>query len=153
MALDSVKVVANNRRASYDYFLLDSYEAGIVLLGSEIKSVRSGKVQLRQSHVTDKGGELWLINAHIAAYEWATDHNYDPVRVRKLLLHRREINKVIHKLRESGLTVIPTKMYIRRGRAKVEIAVAKGKRKYDKRQAIAKKEAERAIARELGRRR
>ena len=153
MSPDSIEVVATNRRAKYDYFLLDTYEAGLVLLGAEVKSVRSGRVQLREAHVAEKDGELWLINAHIAAYEMATRQSYDPVRPRKLLLHRREINKLLPKLRLSGYTMVPTKMYLRHGRAKVEISLAKGKRQYDKRQAIAKRESEREIARELGRRR
>ena len=153
MSNKSAQVVATNRRASYDYFLFDTYEAGLVLLGPEIKSVRSGRVHLREAHVGEKGGELWLLNAHIATYEMASRQKHNPVRARKLLLHRREINKLMPKLRESGYTVIPTQMYLIRGFAKVEIAVAKGKRKYDKRQAIAKKEAERAMARAVGRRR
>ncbi len=153
MSPDPIEVVATNRRAKYDYFLLDTYEAGLVLLGAEVKSVRSGRVQLREAHVAEKDGELWLINAHIAAYEMATRQSYDPVRPRKLLLHRREINKLLPKLSLAGHTMVPIKMYLRRGRAKVEISLVKGKRQYDKRQAIAKRESEREIARELGRRR
>ena len=153
MSPDPIEVVATNRRAKYDYFLLDTYEAGLVLLGAEVKSVRSGRVQLREAHVAEKDGELWLINVHIAAYEMATRQSYDPVRPRKLLLHRREINKLLPKLRLAGYTMVPIKMYLRRGRAKVEISLVKGKRQYDKRQAIAKRESEREIARELGRRR
>ena len=153
MSPDPIEVVATNRRAKYDYFLLDTYEAGLVLLGAEVKSVRSGRVQLREAHVAEKDGELWLINAHIAAYEMATRQSYDPVRPRKLLLHRREINKLLPKLGLAGYTMVPIKMYLRRGRAKVEISLVKGKRQYDKRQAIAKRESEREIARELGRRR
>lgn len=149
---DAVRVVATNRRARYDYFLLEMYEAGLVLLGPEIKSVRARRVQLREAHVAEMDGELWLLNAHIAAYEMATLPRYDPVRARKLLLHKREINKLLPKMREPGCTVIPTQMYLKRGRAKVEIALAKGKRKYDKRQLIAKREADRTIARALGRR-
>lgn len=148
----SIKIVATNRKAQHDYFLDETLEAGIVLQGSEIKSVRAGKVSLREAFVRiDDNLEAWLINAHIAPYDAASHFNHDPRRPRKLLLHKREILRLWQKVREKGVTIIPTKMYLRNGRAKVEIAVGRGKKKYDKRAAIAKREMEREIQRELRR--
>ena len=147
-----IKIVATNRKAQHDYFLLETLEAGIVLQGSEIKSVRAGKVSLREAFVRiDDNLEAWLINAHISPYDVASHFNHDPRRPRKLLLHKREILRLWQKVREKGVTIIPTKMYLKNGRAKVEIAVARGKKKYDKRAAIAKREMEREIQRELRR--
>lgn len=147
-----IKIVATNRKAQHDYFLLETLEAGIVLQGSEIKSVRAGKVSLREAFVRiDDNLEAWLINAHISPYDAASHFNHDPRRPRKLLLHKREILRLWQKVREKGVTIIPTKMYLKNGRAKVEIAVARGKKKYDKRAAIAKREMEREIQRELRR--
>jgi SsrA-binding protein len=144
-----IKIVSNNRRASHDYLLLDKFEAGLVLTGTEIKSVRANRVNLQRSYVENRNGELWLVEAHIAVYNPASRENHDPDRPRKLLLHRREINKIIGQLAEKGLTVVPTKMYLKDGRAKVEVALAKGKKLYDKRAALAKKESSRQIEREL----
>lgn len=144
-----IKIVSNNRRASHDYLLLDKFEAGLVLTGTEIKSVRANRVNLQRSYVENRNGELWLVEAHISVYDPASRENHDPDRPRKLLLHRREINKIIGQLAEKGLTVVPTKLYLKDGRAKVEIALAKGKKLYDKRAALAKKESTRQIEREL----
>ncbi len=148
----SIKVVATNRKAQHDYFLEETYEAGIVLQGSEIKSVRAGQVSLKEAFVRiDDNLEAWLVNAHIAPYDAASHFNHDPRRPRKLLLHKHEILRLWHKVREKGVTIVPTRMYLKDGWAKVEIAVARGKKKYDKRQAIARRDMEREIARELSR--
>lgn len=144
-----IKIVSNNRRASHDYLLMDKFEAGLVLTGTEIKSVRANRVNLQRSYVENRNGELWLVEAHIAVYNPASRENHDPDRPRKLLLHRREINKIITQLAEKGLTVVPTKLYLKDGRAKVEVALAKGKKLYDKRAALAKKESSRQVEREL----
>jgi SsrA-binding protein len=147
-----IKVVANNRQASHNYFLEDRFEAGIALVGSEIKSVRAGQVQLREAYVETKGGQAVLHNAHIAPYDPAARQNHDPLRPRRLLLHKKEIGKLNEKIQLKGYTVIPLRMYLAKGRAKVEIALARGKRQYDKRQAIAERDSQREIQRELGKR-
>ena len=144
-----IKVIARNKRAAHDYTLLDRYEAGLVLTGTEIKSIRAHRVSLQRSFVQARDGELWLVDANIAPYEHGNRENHEPTRPRKLLLHRREINKIIDQLTQKSLTVVPTKLYLKNGRAKVEIALARGKRKYDKRADIAKREAERRVARAL----
>lgn len=148
-----IKVVATNRKARHDYFLEDELEAGIELKGTEIKSIRAGQVSLKEAYVQTDGKQAWLMGAHIAPYEAASHYNHDPIRPRRLLLHKRQIQRLYAKVRQGGLTIIPTRMYLKSGRAKVEIAVAKGKKKYDKRQKIAERDAERKMARELGRRR
>jgi len=145
----SIKVVASNPKAYHDYFIEDTYEAGLVLTGSEIKSVRAGRVNLRDSFVLIKDGEAWLMNAHIAPYKQAGHQNHDPRRPRKLLLHRYQINRLMGKVQEKGYTIVPLRMYIKGSWAKVEIALAKGKKLYDKRRAIAEREAERRIQRAL----
>jgi SsrA-binding protein len=147
----ATKVLATNRKASHDYFLEERFEAGISLQGSEIKSVRAGQVSLREAYVRTDGREVWLINAHIAPYDPASMMNHDPRRERKLLLHRREISRLFDQVRQKGYTIVPTKVYLASGRAKVEIALAKGKRQYDKRQQIAKREAERDLQRAFSR--
>lgn len=147
-----IQTVATNRKASHDYFLEDRLEAGIALRGTEIKSVRAGQVSLREAYVQIDDTEAWLINAHIAPYDPASRFNHDPRRRRKLLLHRREIYHLSQKTRQRGYTLIPTRMYLKSGRAKVEIALARGKKRYDKRRVIAEREAEREMARRLGRR-
>ena len=149
---DTIKMISLNRKAKFNYQLMETLEAGLSLLGSEIKSARTGNAQLRDAFVEPINNELWLQNAHIAPYKMSHSQNHDPMRPRKLLLHRREINKLIIKTREAGLTIIPTKMYLRHGRAKIEIAVARGKRQYDKRQSIAEREMKRSMRRQLGRR-
>ncbi len=151
MSEKSTKVLATNRKASHDYFLEDRLEAGLVLKGTEIKSVRAGQVSLREAYVRIDGQEAWLMNAHIAPYNPASQMNHEPKRPRKLLLHRREILKLYDQVRTRGRTIIPTKMYLKNGRAKLEIALATGKRKYDKRREIAKREAAREVDRALRR--
>lgn len=148
-----IKVVATNRKARHEYFLLDTYEAGLVLKGSEIKSIRAGQVSLAQAYVSLDGNEAWLVNAHIAPYNEASRNNHDPLRTRKLLLHRSEIRKLSDKVRQKGATVIPLRLYLKDGRAKVEIALAKGKKHYDKRAEIAKRDAKREMDRRYKQRR
>jgi SsrA-binding protein len=148
----SVKVVAKNRKAGRDYFLLEHYEAGLVLKGSEIKSVRSGQISIAEAYVRTDGQEAWLVDAHIAPYNYANINNHEPRRPRKLLLHRKEIRKLWDNVRQKGVTIIPTRVYLKDGRAKVEIALAKGKKYYDKRQAIAKRDVQREIERQVRRR-
>ncbi len=148
---DGVKLVASNRHAAHDYFLEDRFEAGIALVGSEIKSVRAGQVQLREAYVDLQQGQAYLLNAHIAPYDPAARENHDPLRPRKLLLHKKELARLVEKTRLKGYTIVPTKMYLSKGRAKIEIALAKGKRQYDKRQAIAERDSQRDIDRALSR--
>jgi len=145
----SIKVVATNRKARHEYHFDDTYEAGLVLLGSEIKSIRAGQVSIQEGFVLFEGGEAWLVNVHIAQYDPASQQNHDPRRRRKLLLHRRQIDRLESRAREKGYTVIPTKLYLKDGRAKVEIALARGKKLYDKRQAIAKRDSKRQVERAL----
>ncbi len=128
-----VKVISVNRKASYNYFYKELIEAGIVLKGSEIKSVRAGKINIADSYAIDKGGEIYLINSHIPEYKQASYSNHNPYSERKLLFKKKEINKLIGKVHEDGLTLVPTKMYFKNGKVKLEIAVAKGKKQYDKR--------------------
>ena len=129
-----LKIICLNRKASFNYFFVDLIEAGIVLKGSEIKSIRAGKVNIAESYATEKDGEIVLLNSHIPLYKQASYSNHNPTDERKLLLNKREINKLIGKVNREGFTLIPTKMYFKKGRAKIEIAVAKGKKHYDKRQ-------------------
>ena len=130
---NGLKIICLNRKASFNYFFEDLLEAGIVLKGSEIKSIREGKVNIADSYAVEKRGELVLINTHIASYKQASYSNHKPEDDRKLLLNRREINKLIGKIQRDGFTIIPTKMYFKKGKAKVELAVAKGKKQFDKR--------------------
>lgn len=146
---DKIKVVYNNKRATFDYEILERFEAGVVLTGTEIKSVRDNKVSLQQSFVQARGDELWLLEANIAQYVHGNRENHDPKRPRKLLLHRREINRILTNLTQKGLTVVPTRMYLKGGRAKIEVALARGKRKYDKREDIARRDADRQVERAL----
>lgn len=148
----SVKVVATNRKASHDYFLLERFEAGIALKGSEIKSIRAGQISLKEAYVRIDGREAWLVDCHIAPYEHAGIFNHEPRRERRLLLHRKEIADLWDEVRQKGVTIIPLRVYLKQGRAKVEIAVAKGKKQYDKRQAIAKRDAQREMERHYRRR-
>ena len=145
----TVKVVATNRKAFHEYFISDTFEAGVALVGSEIKSIRAGRVSLQDGYVSFEQGEAWLVNVHIAPYDPASRQNHDPKRRRKLLLHRREIDRLAGKVQEKGFTVIPTRLYLKDGRAKVEIGLAKGKRLYDKREAIAKRDSQRQVDRAL----
>jgi len=146
-ANSGLKIICLNRKASYNYFFDDIYEAGIILKGSEIKSVRDGKVNIAESYAIEKDGELYLINSHISSYKQASMLNHNPIEERKLLLNKKEINKLIGKMQREGFTLIPTKMYFKKGKAKIEIAVAKGKKQFDKRQAIKRKDWNRDKAR------
>ena len=128
-----LKIITINRKASYNFFFKELLEAGIVLKGSEIKSVRSGKVNIAESYAVDKEGEIFLVNSHIPVYKQASYSNHNPYSERKLLLNKKEINKLIGRINEDGFTLVPTKMYFKKGKAKIEIAVAKGKKQYDKR--------------------
>ncbi len=128
-----LKIICLNRKASFNYFFEDLLEAGIVLKGSEIKSIREGKVNIADSYAVEKDGELILVNSHIASYKQASYSNHKPADERKLLLNKREINKLIGKIQRDGLTIVPTKMYFKKGKAKIELAVAKGKKLHDKR--------------------
>ena len=148
-----IKVIATNRKAKHEYFLLDTYEAGLVLKGSEIKSIRAGQISLAQAYISVDGNEAWLVNSHIAPYNEASSNNHDPVRARKLLLHRSEIRKLSDKVRQKGATVIPLRVYLKDGKAKVEIALAKGKKHYDKRAEIAKRDSQRELDRRYKQRR
>ena len=128
-----LKIICLNRKASFNYFFEDLFEAGIVLKGSEIKSVREGKVNIAESYAVEKGGEIVLINSHISPYKQASYSNHNPTNDRKLLLNKKEINKLIGKMQRDGFTLVPTKMYFKKGKAKIEIAIAKGKKLHDKR--------------------
>ena len=131
-----LKIICLNRKASFNYFFEDLLEAGIVLRGSEIKSIRNGKVNISESYAVEKGGEIFLVNSHIASYKEASYSDHNPTDERKLLFNKKEVNKLIGKVNRDGFSLIPTKMYFKKGKAKVEVAVAKGKKKYDKRQTI-----------------
>jgi SsrA-binding protein len=144
-----IKVVATNKRARFDYELLDLYEAGLVLTGTEIKSIRAGRANLQRSYVQQRDGELWLVDAHISPYEHGHRDNHEPTRPRKLLLHRRQISQIIEALTQKGLTVVPMRLYLKDGLAKLEVALARGKAKYDKRATLAKRDAERQVERAL----
>lgn len=128
-----LKIISNNRKARFNYFFKEFYEAGIVLTGSEVKSLRDGKANISESYAFDEQGELYLVNSHIPSYKESSYNNHDPKRNRKLLLNKREINKLMGRINREGYTLIPTKLYFKKGKAKVEIAVAKGKKQYDKR--------------------
>ena len=144
-----IKVIAKNRRASFDYELLDRFEAGLVLTGTEIKSVRANQVSLQRSYVQPRDGELWLVEANIAPYVHGNRENHDATRPRKLLLHKREIAKIMDALNLKSLTVVPTRMYLKNGLAKIEIALARGKAQRDKRTDLAKSDAQRQVERAL----
>ena len=145
------KVKATNRKARHDYFIQDTLEAGISLRGSEIKSIRAGQISIKEAYVKIDGENAWLVNAHISPYDPASRENHDPKRQRQLLLHKKEIRRMFAKVQQKGATIIPLKVYMSRGRAKVEIAVAKGKKNYDKRDSIAKKDAKRDVERAMKR--
>ncbi|QEK11865.1 SsrA-binding protein SmpB [Crassaminicella thermophila] len=148
--MGQIKVVANNKKARHDYFIEETYEAGIVLTGTEVKSIRMGRINLKDSYAEVDNGEVFVHNMHISPYEKGNIFNVDPVRKRKLLLHKREINKLIGYTTQKGLTLVPLKVYINeKGLVKVDLAVAKGKKLYDKRADIAKKEANRRIQKEI----
>jgi SsrA-binding protein len=141
------KVVASNRKAGFEFFLLEHFEAGISLLGSEIKSIRAGHISLSESYIRIEMDSAWLMNAHISHYEQANRTNHEPLRPRRLLLHKKEIRKLYDSVRQKGVTIIPVKMYLKDGIAKLDIAVAKGKKLHDKRNEIAKRDLERELLR------
>jgi SsrA-binding protein len=145
----SIKTISNNRKARFNYFLLETFEAGMELKGSEIKSIRAGKVSIEEAYVRIDGEQAWLVDAHIAPYDQASHYNHDPKRERRLLLHKKEIRTLWDEIRKKGVTIVPTRLYLKDGRAKVEIAIAKGKKLYDKRAAIAEREAKRQLERQL----
>ena len=148
----SIKVIATNRKAYHNYTILDTFETGIALNGSEIKSIRDNRVSLVQSYVKPENGELWLINAHIARYEAASYMSHEPTRTRKLLMHRRQIADIIARVAEKGLTLLPLRLYLKDSIAKLEIGLARGKKQHDKREAIMERETEREIGRQLRKR-
>jgi SsrA-binding protein len=147
---EDIKVVANNRKAGFEYFLLETFEAGLALQGSEIKSLRAGQASIQEAYIDIVDGrEAWLVEAHIAPYEQANRFNHDPKRRRKLLLHKKQIAELWNDVRIKGNTIIPTRIYLKNGRAKIEIALAKGKKAHDKRATIAKRDAARGQEREM----
>ncbi|MFY9284814.1 MAG: SsrA-binding protein SmpB [Miniphocaeibacter sp.] len=143
----SKKIIANNKKARFEYFIEEVFEAGIVLKGTEVKSIRRGKVSIKESYCLLKNGELFIFGMHISPYEHGNRYNVDPLRTRKLLLHKKQINKLIGATKEKGFTIVPLSLYLKDGLVKLEIALAKGKKIYDKRDSIAKKDAERRIRR------
>lgn len=147
----AITVVANNRKARHLYHILDTIEAGLVLIGTEVKSLRDGKANMGDAYAVIEGGEGWLVNLHISPYEKGNRFNHEPLRKRKLLLHRKDIRRLVGKTKEKGLTLVPLRLYFRDGWAKVELALAKGKKSHDKREDIAKRDAERDMARAMSR--
>ena len=146
---ENIKVIATNRKASFEYFLLERFEAGLALQGSEIKSIRAGQMSIQESFVEIENGEqAWLVEAHIAPYAQANRFNHEPRRKRRLLLHKKQIHELWNNVRIKGMTIVPTRVYLKDGRAKIEIALAKGKKAYDKRAAIAKRDEARSAERE-----
>lgn len=149
---EGIKILTDNRRARREYFLFESFEAGMVLTGPEVKSARGGKIQLSDAYAAVRDGEVWLFNAHISPYEHANREDADPTRTRKLLLHRQEIKRLIGKTREKGLTLIPVKVYLKKGLVKCEIALAKGKKLYDKRETLKRRITEAEAREAIGKR-
>jgi len=149
MAKDGIKVIAQNKKARHDYYIEDTYEAGIVLTGTEIKSIRLGRVNLRDSYAGIRDGEVYLYNMHISPYEQGNRFNHEPLRTRKLLLHREEIRKLIGLTKQQGYTLVPLRLYLKGGLCKVEIGLAKGKKIYDKRETLKQKDAKREVERAL----
>jgi SsrA-binding protein len=143
----AIKVIATNRKAYHNYFIMEGFEAGIALTGTEIKSVREGRISLNEAYIRPENGELYLTGAHIARYEPGSYMSHEPTRERKLLMHRKEINLIISRVQERGLTLMPIKVYLKEGKAKLEVALAKGKKLYDKREAIAERESDRELER------
>lgn len=152
VAEEGVKIVATNRRARFEYHILETWEAGLVLQGTEVKALREGKVNLGDAYGEVRGGEGWIVKMHIGPYEMGNRENHEPFRRRKLLLHRREIRKMLPKLEEKGLTLVPLRLYFRDGRAKLELGLGRGKKMHDKREAKAKQDVQRRIAQHVGRR-
>jgi SsrA-binding protein len=146
---DTDRIVATNRKARHDYEILETHEAGLVLRGTEVKSLRGGQVNFKDSYAEIRNGEAWLLGCHISPYSHGTDQNHDPDRTRKLLLHRREINRLLGKVAERGLTLVPLRLYFKEGRAKLEIGLARGKKLHDKRQSLRERDARRDLAKEM----
>ena len=146
---DGIKVIAENRKAFHDYFVEQRYEAGIILTGTEIKSIRAGKVNLKDSYAEINNGEVWLNQMHISPYEQGNRFNHNPLRKRKLLLNRSEIAKITGKVQQQGMTLIPLKIYLKQGLAKIELGLCRGKKTYDKREDLAKRDAKRQMERDL----
>jgi len=151
--MEGIKIVARNRKAKFEYQLGDTFEAGLELRGTEIKSIRAGQVSLSEAYIRTNGKQAWLVGAHIAPYEQASVFNHEPDRERRLLLHKKEIKTLWDGIRIKGMTIVPTILYLKNGRAKVEIALAKGKRQYDKRQDIKKRDMDREVHRAMNDRR
>ena len=143
MAKESMKLVANNKKAYHDYFVDEKYEAGLVLHGTEVKSLRMGKCSIKESFIRIENGEIWVYGMHISPYEMGNIFNKDPLRPKKLLMHKAEINKLLGKIKEKGFTLVPLQVYFKEGRAKIEVGLCRGKKLYDKRQDIAKKDQRR----------
>ncbi|MCL2077869.1 MAG: SsrA-binding protein SmpB [Oscillospiraceae bacterium] len=148
---ESIKQIADNRSARHEYFIIERLEAGIELFGTEVKSIRAGNVNLKEAWVDIKGGEAFVVSMHVSPYEKGNIFNRDPLRRRRLLLHKREINKLYAEIKQSGLTLIPLSLYLKGSRVKVQVGLCKGKKLYDKRESIAKRDAERRTKRETGR--
>lgn len=146
---ENIKVMAQNRKARHDYFIEETYEAGIALKGTEVKSIRGGKINLKDGYAKVENSEVFLYNVHISPYEQGNIFNTDPMRVRKLLLHKREIRKLIGYVQQKGYSLIPLRAYLKSGKVKIELAVARGKAQYDKRETIARRDADRRIQKEL----
>jgi SsrA-binding protein len=144
-----IKIIAENKKARFDYEIVDKFEAGLVLTGSEVKSIRDGAVNLKDSYIAFRNGEAFLQNAHISVYKASSINNHEPERLRKLLMHREELNKISGRVQEKSLACVPLKMYFKGGRVKLEIGLGRGKKKHDKRQSIKKKESDRELARAL----
>lgn len=145
-----IKVVSTNKKARFEFFILQTFEAGLVLKGTEIKSVRNGQISLQEAYVRTNGEEIWLVGAHIAPYEHASAFQHDPKRDRKLLMHKKEIRKLFDEVRIKGMTLVPMRVYLKAGRAKLEIGLAKGKKQYDKRESIKERDVERETSRNRG---
>ncbi|MDD2521211.1 MAG: SsrA-binding protein SmpB [Anaerolineaceae bacterium] len=145
-----IKVVSTNKKARFEYFILETFEAGLVLKGTEIKSVRQGQISLQEAYVRTNGEEIWLVGAHIAPYEHASAFQHDPKRDRKLLMHKKEIRKLYDEVRIKGMTIVPMRVYLKGGKAKLEIGLAKGKKQYDKRESIKERDIERESSRNRG---
>lgn len=147
--MDGIKIISENRKARFNYHILDSFEAGVVLTGAEIKSIRSGGISLQEGYIRPQDGELWLLGVHIKPYTFSSEKEYDPVKPRKLLMRADEIKKLSGKVEQKGLTLVPLKVYLKKGRAKIEVALAQGKTAPDKRTDIKKKESDRELARAI----
>jgi len=150
LAVMDIKVVSTNKKARFEYFILETFEAGLVLKGTEIKSIRNGQISLQEAYVRTDGKEVWLVGAHVAPYEHASAFQHDPKRDRKLLMHKKEIRKLFDEIRIKGMTIVPMRVYLKGGKAKLEIGLAKGKKQYDKRESIKERDIERETSRIKG---